>query len=71
LSRSIQYFAPKLGLNSRHMRSRFAGVAIAVIVTAAAAPSFAQQQPHNVILFIADGCGPGWSTSRRRRRSRG
>jgi alkaline phosphatase len=53
------------------MRSRFAGVAIAVIVTAAAAPSFAQQQPHNVILFIADGCGPGWSTSRRRRRSRG
>ncbi len=41
------------------MRSRFAGVAIAVIVTAAAAPSFAQQQPHNVILFIADGLRPG------------
>jgi arylsulfatase A-like enzyme len=41
------------------MRNRFAGVAMAVLVTAAAAPSFAQQQPHNVILFVADGLRPG------------
>src|SRR5215831_17374282 len=44
------------------MRSRWFGLLLVGLMAAAARPGLAQQPPHNVILFVADGLRPGMVT---------